>query len=64
MFNKISLKQIEKAIQKAHPKDQQHLLNDLPRLLKISPSKIGLLKITEPSFNFWDNSEDDIYNSL
>ena len=64
MTHKLSLKQIEKAIQEFDPKEQRQLLQDLPYLLKISDSDRSLLKTAEPSFDFWDNPDDQIYDKL
>ena len=61
---KFSLKQIEEAIARARPEDQKSLLRDLPRLLKISSADMALLKAAEPSFDFWNNPDDSIYDDL
>ena len=61
---KMSLDHIEKAILEASPKDQQRLLNDLPRLLRIPAAQLGLLKIAENSFKFWDNLDDSCYDAI
>jgi hypothetical protein len=51
-----SIKEVEQAIRSFEVKDQKKLLNDLPKLLK--------LPAAESAFGFWDNSEDQIYDSL
>ena len=61
---KMSIDHIEKAILEASPKDQQRLLNDLPRLLRIPNAQLGLLKIAENSFKFWDNPDDSCYDAI
>ena len=61
---KMSIDHIEKAILEASPKDQQRLLNDLPRLLRIPTAQLGLLKIAENSFKFWDNPDDSCYDAI
>ena len=61
---KMSIDHIEKAILESSPKDQQRLLNDLPRLLRIPPAQMGLLKIAENSFKFWDNPDDSCYDAI
>jgi len=61
---KMSLDHIEKAILEASPKEQQKLLNDLPRLLRIPAAQLGLLKVAENSFKFWDNPDDSCYDAI
>ena len=60
----MSLKEIEVAIKELNETDQQNLLRHLPKLLKVSLDTFGWLKIAEPSFAFWDNDEDAIYDQL
>ena len=64
MENKITLKQVEKAIEHFNSNEQKRLLQDLPHLLKIKADDIALLKIAKNSFNFWDNPDDSIYDQL
>lgn len=64
MKNELSLREIEQAISRARPEEQTRLLRDLPRLLKIAPADLSLLKISEPSFDFWNNPEDAVYDAL
>jgi hypothetical protein len=64
MKSKIKMSEIKKAIKNASPQEQQRLLKDLPHLLKISSKDLQGLKLAEPSFAFWDNAEDDRYNTL
>jgi hypothetical protein len=45
-------------------RDQIRLLHDLPAHLKIQPDDVGWLKATEPTFEFWNNPEDAIYDQL
>ena len=60
----LSVKEVEQAIQSLEAEDQKKLLEDLPKLLKISRADLELLKAAEPTFNFWDNPEDQIYDNL
>ena len=60
----MSLEQIERAIKQLDEADQQKLLRDLPNLLKINAESFWWLKIAEPSFAFWDNEEDAVYDHL
>ncbi len=59
-----SIKQLEKVLSKAHPKEQRDFLANLPKILKISWSDLTLLKASQKSFDFWDNSQDAIYDKL
>lgn len=61
---KMSIDHIEKAILEASPRDQQKLLNDLPQLLRIPAAQLGLLKVAENSFKFWDNPDDSCYDAI
>ena len=61
---KMSIDYIEKAILEASPRDQQKLLNDLPQLLRIPAAQLGLLKIAENSFRFWNNPDDSCYDAI
>ena len=63
MKPKISFHEIEQAIANSKPEEQVRLLNDLPRLLRIHLS-MSLLKTAEPSFDFWDNPDDRVYDRL
>jgi len=60
----LTLHDVEEAIQQFPPNEQQRLLSELPRLLKISAANLALLKLAEPSFQFWENSDDAIYDRL
>ena len=60
----LSIEKIADEIGKAKPEDQKLLLAKLPYLLKISLSDIVLLKLSEPSFDFWNNPDDQIYDKL
>jgi len=60
----LSLKEVEHAIGSFEVKDQEKLLNDLPRLLKRSTTDLALLKVAESAFDFWDNPEDQVYDNL
>ena len=61
---KMSIDHIEKAILEASPQDQQKLLKDLPRLLRIPAAQLGLLKTAENSFKFWNNPDDSCYDAI
>lgn len=60
----ITFEKIEKAIQKAEPEMQRKFVAKLPRLLKIHLDDLFLLKLSEPSFDFWNNKDDTVYDSL
>jgi len=64
MLTSLSLKKIEESIQKSKPEEQQKLLRKLPYLLNIPLEDYNLLKLSEPSFDFWNNPDDVIYDSL
>jgi len=64
MKTKLSLREVEAAVKNFNKDEQKQLLNDLPKLLYLSPEDINLLKLAEPSFKFWDNPDDSIYDSL
>ena len=55
---------IERELVAAPPVQKRKMLAKLARLLKISPNDISWLKLSEPSFEFWDNPEDAIYDQL
>ena len=57
-------KEIEALITKAKPEEQRQLLAALPRLLKIKATDLTWLKFSEPSFKFWDNTDDKVYDNL
>jgi len=60
----MSLEEIEKAIKKLDKVEQQKLLQNLLKLLNIDPESFSWLKVAEPSFAFWDNEDDAIYDNL
>jgi hypothetical protein len=60
----MSLEAIKIAIKKLDKKAQQELLQELPKLLGIKAETIRWLKVAEPSFAFWDNEEDAVYDNL
>jgi hypothetical protein len=61
---KLSIKQIEEVIREAEPEEQQQILARLPRALHISLSDLALLKLSEGSFDFWNNPDDAVYDKL
>ena len=60
----MSLKEIEKSILCLKKDDQLKLTAELPFILKLPHDTLSLLKLAEPSFEFWDNPEDTVYDSL
>jgi len=58
------LEKVEKEISQLEKEEQKKLLEDLPRLLKVSLDDLLLLKIAERSFDFWSNPEDKVYDNL
>lgn len=60
----LPLQEIEQAIQNADPEKQRTLLRDLPHLLRIPLADLALLKVAEPSFDFWNNLDDVVYDQL
>lgn len=63
-MTKISIETIKDVIIKAKPEEQRRFLADLPHLLKFSASDLAFLKMSEESFDFWNNADDIIYDSL
>lgn len=60
----LSLQDVEHAIEQFLPEEQRRLLAELPHLLKFSGQDFALLKLAEPSFQFWENPDDAIYDTL
>lgn len=60
----MNLEEIENAISQLDRSSQQKLLKDLPRLIDLRQQSFALLKAAEPSFEFWENSEDAVYDNL
>lgn len=56
--------EISHAIEQLDVKEQVELLRILPQHLKISPEDLAWSRLAEPAFEFWDNSEDAIYDQL
>ena len=61
---RLSLQQIEEAIEQFHPEEQRRLLAELPKLLKISGMDFAHLRLAESSFRFWENPDDEVYDTL
>lgn len=61
---RLSVHEIEEAIEHCAPEEQRQLLAELPHLLKRSSADLALLKAAEPSFQFWDNPDDAVYDTL
>ena len=59
-----TIEQIQQAIADADAETQRQLLAEMPRLLNIDAGSVRLLKAVEPSFDFWDNDEDTVYDNL
>ena len=60
----LTIEQIEDAISRSDRDSQQRLLKDLPRLLHMTDTDNALVKTAEPSFEFWNNPEDQVYDRL
>lgn len=60
----MSLQEIENEITRLDKPQQQKLLSDLPRLIDLKQENLSYLKVAEPAFEFWDNSEDAVYDRL
>jgi hypothetical protein len=56
--------EIEEAIGKLELKEQVQLLRDLPALLSPQIQELEWLQVAEPSFGFWDNKDDTVYDDL
>ncbi len=59
-----TVEEIEKAIERLNVADQARLLKELPEHLKIGPDAAAWLKLAEPAFEFWNNSDDATYDKL
>ena len=62
--NNLKLKEIESAILELSPKEKKQLFSDLSKLMVFSQDDIALLLAAEKSFEFWNNPEDEVYDSL
>jgi len=60
---RLSLQDVEHAIEQFAPEEQQRLLMELPHLLKIPSADLASLKLAESSFAFWENLDDAIYDT-
>ncbi len=63
-MSSVTLEKIEKVIQNAKPEEQRKFIAKLPYLLKINLEDLFLLKFSESSFDFWNNTDDAVYDSL
>ena len=61
---RLSLEEIEDAIQQCAPEEQRRLLAALPTLLHISSDDLAWMKLAEPSFELWNNPDDAVYDTL
>ncbi len=59
-----TIAEIEAAIGKLAPAEQMQLLRDLPTLLSPELQDLEWLQAAEPSFAFWENEEDAVYDEL
>ena len=59
-----SIAEIEAAIGRLGPAEQRQLLRDLPTLLIPGLQDMEWLEAAEPSFAFWENEEDAVYDDL
>jgi hypothetical protein len=59
-----TIEQIQQAIANADAESQRQLLAAMPQLLNIDAGSVSLLKAAEPSFDFWDNDENAVYDNL
>ena len=57
-------KDIEEAILQLKEDDQRRLVADIYNLLGISIDDLLLLRVAEPSFGFWNNPEDAVYDTF
>jgi hypothetical protein len=44
--------------------EQKEFLRLLPQALDVAPEELLWARLAESSFNFWDNSEDQVYDEL
>ncbi len=58
------VRQAVQIIQEFKTLERDQFLHLLPTLLNISLEEYGWLKMAEPSFEFWDNEEDAVYDQL
>jgi hypothetical protein len=58
-----TIQEIGKAIEQLNVRDQIQLLRELPVHLKIQADDVAWLKAAEPAFEFWNNTEEGIYDS-
>ena len=46
------------------PEARQEILGRLASMLDLPPEEVAWLRLAEPSFEFWDNPEDAVYDDL
>ena len=56
--------EISEAIERLDLKQQIELLRVLPQHLKVPPDDLAWARLAEPSFEFWNNPEDAVYDHL
>jgi len=59
-----TVREINEAIEHLDVREQIRLLQGLPAHLKIQADDVAWLKAAEPTFEFWNNPEDAIYDEL
>lgn len=64
MVTKLLLPTVTRAIREAGREEQRELLEQLPSLLNFNAGDFALLKTAEPAFDFWNNPDDAIYDTL
>lgn len=64
MSTELSIKDLTDAIEHLDQQNQKILLSKLLSLQKVSLDDLALLKVSESSFDFWNNPEDSIYDTL
>ena len=51
-------------IKRLSKNEQKELLRLLPKALDVTSEDLLCARLAEPSFGFWDNPEDQIYDEL
>ena len=64
MASKLSVNDVMSTIEQLYPEEQKQLLSKLLDLLNITHEDLALLRVAESSFDFWDNPEDSVYDTL
>ena len=64
METRISVREVVEAIGHMDDGERAELISALPAVFRLSPDDFGWLKAAQPSFEFWDNDDDAIYDTL